>query len=320
MSTPATVIVPTMSASRAAGLVRSLADAGGSFQTIMVDNGGGDPELDRIASQLNGAEVLRLGSNQGFSRAVNLAAERSEGEALVLVNDDCVVDPGFVDEIVAPLDPAGGVVMAAGVLRDARRPELIDTAGMELDRTLLVFDYLNGEPLELLDRGVPDPVGPSAAAAAFSREAFLGSGGFDEELFAYWEDVDLVLRLRQSGARCRLAPAARGTHEHSATLGSGSPEKNSLIGFGRGYVLRKWGVLTPRRLPAVLARDLVICAGQAVVDRNLGGVRGRLRGLRAAGGSRGYPAEALGPAPPPSVRSTLTRRWRRRSRIRSSRP
>ena len=37
--------------------------------------------------------------------------------------------------------------MAAGVMRDARAPELIETAGIELDRTLLAYDYLNGEPV-----------------------------------------------------------------------------------------------------------------------------------------------------------------------------
>ena len=49
------------------------------------------------------------------------------------------------------------------------------------------------------------------------------------------------------------------------------------MGYGRGYLLRKWGVLGPRRVPAVLARELDLGAGQAVVDRNLGGLRGRLR-------------------------------------------
>ena len=76
---------------------------------------------------------------------------------------------------------------------------------MQLDRTLLVFDYLNGEPVACLDDGVPDPIGPSGAAAAFDRTAFLSAGGFDENLFAYWEDVDLVLRMRLEGARCALA-------------------------------------------------------------------------------------------------------------------
>ncbi len=186
---------------------------------------------------------------------------------------------------------------------------------MELDRTLLVFDYLNGEPVELLDGHVADPIGPCAAAAAITRDAFLESGGFDERLFAYWEDVDLVLRLRRAGARCRLAPGARGVHQHSATLGSGSARKDYLVGFGRAYVLRKWGVLAPRRLPAVLARELTLTAGQTLIDRNLGAARGRLSGLRAAPASGAYPGpEVIGD--PPSLASTLRRRWRRRARLR----
>ncbi len=317
MSHSASVIVPTLSAERSARLLGSLGAAGTDFQTIVVDNGTGAAELERIVAGLEGAELIRLPSNVGYSRAVNLAAQRAEGEALVLLNDDCVVEPGFVESIVEPLDPGSGAVMAAAVLRDVHRPELIDSAGMELDRTLLVFDYLNGEPLEILDRGVADPVGPSAAAAAIARDAFLDVGGFDEALFAYWEDVDLVLRLRRAGAHCRLAQAARGTHEHSATLGSGSARKNFLIGFGRGYVLRKWGVLSPRRAPAVLARDLTICAGQAVVDRNLAGFRGRIRGLRAARRRYDYPGDDLAGAAP-SLRKQLGRRWRRRARLRAA--
>ena len=101
--------------------------------------------------------------------------------------------------------------MAAGVMRDARSPGSIETAGIELDRTLLAYDYLNGEPLSALEGSVPDPIGPSGAAAAFDREAFLSVGGFDERIFAYLEDVDLVLRLRRDGGRCRLAQDARGT-------------------------------------------------------------------------------------------------------------
>jgi N-acetylglucosaminyl-diphospho-decaprenol L-rhamnosyltransferase len=316
MSPSASVIVPTLSVERTSRLLDSLNEADTDFQTIVVDNGTGAAELERTVSRLGGAELIRLDSNLGYSRAVNLAVGRAEGEALVLLNDDCVVEPGFVERIVEPLDLGAGAVMAAAVLRDVRRPELIDTAGMELDRTLLVFDYLNGEPLEVLDRDPADPVGPSAAAGAIMREAFVDAGGFDEQLFAYWEDVDLVLRLRRAGAVCRLAPQARGTHEHSATLGSGSARKNFLIGFGRGYVLRKWGVLSPARAPGVLARDLTICAGQAIVDHNLAGVRGRVRGLRAARRRHGYPAEELAGVAP-SLRTQLTRRWRRRARLRT---
>lgn len=313
-TSPASVIVPTVTPKSAARLLSSLADAGGSFETIVVDNGTGSPELEQSVSAIDGAELLRLPSNIGYSRAVNLAARSAQGDVLVLLNDDSVVDHGYVDFLTEPLDPREGVVMATGVMRDAGAPELIETAGVEIDRTLLPFDYLNGEPLAAVEQPVPDPIGPSGAAAAFSREAFLEVGGFDEELFAYFEDVDLVLRMRLAGGTCRLAPKALGTHQHSATLGPGSRRKDYLIGYGRGYLLRKWGVLTPRRLPSVLLRELALSAGQVLIDRNLGAVTGRIHGLRAAPERHPYPAEVL-TAPAPLSR-TMSRRWRRRARLR----
>jgi GT2 family glycosyltransferase len=205
--------------------------------------------------------------------------------------------------------------MVAGVMRDARAADLIETAGIELDRTLLAFDYLNGQPLEVLNGPVADPVGPSGAAAAFQRDAFLDAGAFDERLFAYLEDVDLVLRLRREGASCALAGDARGLHEHSATLGAGSSRKNYLMGYGRGYLLRKWSVITPRRLPGIVAREAALSAGQALVDRNLAGLRGRVNGLRTGRPSEAYPPAASLPEPP-SLAATLGRRWRRRARVR----
>jgi N-acetylglucosaminyl-diphospho-decaprenol L-rhamnosyltransferase len=311
----ATVIVPTVAGGpRLARLLESLDDQSGAIEVLVVDNSSADPAMDHLGSRFANARVIRLDHNAGYSRAVNLAACEAAGDALVLLNDDCVCEPGFVEAIVAPLDPATGVTMAAGVMREARDPTRIDTAGMQLDRTLLVFDYLNGEQVTCLDNGVPDPIGPSGAAAAFDREAFLEAGGFDEKLFAYWEDVDLVLRMRRDGARCALAPSARGIHDHSATLGSGSPGKNYLTGFGRGYVLRKWGVLrSPARTARVLVTDGAVCIGQLVVDRSLAGVRGRIRGYRTATRAAPFPSEALpdGSAGDGPLRTLGRRAWRR---------
>jgi N-acetylglucosaminyl-diphospho-decaprenol L-rhamnosyltransferase len=310
-----TVIIPTITPERVSRLLASLADAGGSFETLVVDNGTGSAKLSRAVAGLDGGELINLPDNLGYARAVNLAAHQAQGEALVLLNDDCVVDAGYVERITEALEPHAGVVMAAGVMRDAGHPELIETAGVELDHTLLAFDYLNGEPVEVLDRPVKDPVGPSGAAAAFTREAFLAVGGFDEGLFAYLEDVDLVIRLRLAGGSCRLARDARGTHEHSATLRPGSARKDYLAGFGRGYLLRKWSVISPRRLPGVLIRELGQTALQSAIDRNLGPLRGRVDGLRAAPPSQAYPgAGLLGDRP--SLTAMVRRRWRRRASLR----
>jgi GT2 family glycosyltransferase len=308
----ATVIVPTLrGADRIMVLLDSLSRQTVDCEVIVVDNGSNDGTSEVLAGYPE-VEVMRLEENVGFARAVNLAAGRAGGEALVLVNDDCVLDRGFVEEITWPLE--GEVVMSAGVLRDPADQGLIDTAGIELSRTLNVFDYLHGQPLTTLDHAA-DPIGPSGAAAALDRQVFLDAGGFDETLFAYWEDVDLALRLRLEGARCALAGAARGTHAHSATLGFGSAEKNRLVGFGRSYVARKWSVFRGTRTLRVLIEDGAICAGQALFDQNIAGLTGRIRGARAARQAFRYPGDLLETHDSLGMLDDLGRRLRRRRRL-----
>jgi N-acetylglucosaminyl-diphospho-decaprenol L-rhamnosyltransferase len=311
----ASVLIPTLNG--ADRLRRLLASLDGDSQVIVIDNGSTDHTSGVLAGEFPDVEVISLPRNEGFSRAVNRGAREAEGDALVLVNDDCICYPGFVGNLVGALDTRGGSAMAAGVLLEARHPDTIDSAGMEFDDTLLVFDYLNGHPIAAVD-AAPPPIGPSGAAAAFLRDAFLEVGGFDEALFAYWEDVDLVLRLREAGASCALAPGALALHDHSATLGSGSNGKNYLSGFGRGYMLRKWGVLSRSRALRAVVRDASICLAQLLVDRNAAGVRGRLDGWRAGRTSarRALSPRMLDSLPRMSLLEESRRRAARRARLR----
>ena len=190
----ASVIVASRGpAERLSRLLESLAAQTVTHETIVVDNASPAGIVGEVCAEYDFARSIRLERNAGFSMPVNLGVREAAGERIVLINDDCVVDPDFVERVVAPLDPCAGVVMTSSVMRDLADDRLIDSAGMELDRTLLVYDYMNGLPISALEDGAPDPIGPSAAAAAFDRDAFLAVGGFDERIFAYWEDVDLVL-------------------------------------------------------------------------------------------------------------------------------
>jgi GT2 family glycosyltransferase len=317
MSERVSVVVPSRGpASRLRRLLDSLAAQTIPVEAIVVDNASPQGEVAALCDSYGFASAIPLGGNRGFSAPVNLGVACASAPVAVLLNDDCVVEPGFAERIAAPIDPDAGIVMVASVMRDAIDPGLIDSAGMELDGTLLVYDYLNGEPLSAAEHAA-DPIGPSAAAAAFDREAFLAVGGFDEHLFAYWEDVDLVLRLRAAGGRCVLARDAIGTHEHSSTLGSGSVAKNYLMGYGRGYTLRKWSVLaSPRRLFATLTRELVLIAGQVAIDRNAAGLRGRVRGWRDAIPYAPFPAEIAARGGGASLGRNLARRLARRRRLR----
>jgi N-acetylglucosaminyl-diphospho-decaprenol L-rhamnosyltransferase len=223
-----------------------------------------------------------MGSNLGFGRALNRAIRQHPSELLILLNDDVVCEPTFVEAMLDEIRPE--TTMVAGVLLQEAGARLIDSAGIVVDSTLMGFDYLHGEPVEVL-ADAPAPLGPTGGAALFRSAAFTDAGGFDERMFAYLEDVDLVLRVRRRGGTCRLARQARALHRHSATLGSGSGRKNWHMGWSRGYLLRRYGVLSePRRAARALVGDAVICVGQAFIDRTLTGVGGRLGGWRAAAG------------------------------------
>jgi GT2 family glycosyltransferase len=142
------------------------------------------------------------------------------------------------------------------------------------------FDYLHGEPAAAA-LAAPAPLGPTGGAALYRLDAFRAAGGFDERIFLYYEDLDLALRLRAAGARCRLAPEARALHAYSASSGAASAFKYSHSGWSRGYMLRRYGVMSrPREALRALAAEGVLCAGQIVRDRTAAGLRGRLRGWR----------------------------------------
>ncbi len=273
---------------------------------MVVDNGSSDGSVELLRDQFPEVALLALGENLGFGPALNRAVAEHPADPLILLNNDAEAEPRFVEAL---LDSAAeGVQAVAGVMLQERSPGLIDSAGVVADRTLMGFDYLHGEPLE----AAPDPLGPTGGAALYDRRASETVGGFDERIFLYYEDLDLALRMRAAGARCRLAPGVRALHAYSASLGAGSGEKFARTGWSRGYMLHRYGVMSrPRDAVRVLATKGAISAGQVLMGRTAAGLRGRLRGWREGGG--GEPRELdRGALLDLSAREALALRRRRR--------
>src|SRR5262249_44790679 len=98
----ASVIVPTaVGGPRIRELLQSLRGRPAGVEVLVVDNNSADPEIGGLGDRFEGVRVIRLGANAGYSRAVNLAAREAAGDAIVLLNDDCVCDPGYIRAIVA---------------------------------------------------------------------------------------------------------------------------------------------------------------------------------------------------------------------------
>lgn len=270
-------MIPTLNARELLrGALESLERQTVPVDVVVVDNASEDGTAELVAERFPGVRLVRNEENLGFGRAVNRGARDVGTDLLVLVNNDVVCEPDFVERICEPF-AVEGVGSVAGVLLQADSPGRIDSAGIELDPTLRSFDYLWNRPVASLEKAA-DPLGPCGGAAAYRLSAFREAGGFDEAFFAYWEDVDLAIRLRLAGWRCVLAPRARALHRHGATAGAASPLARRLEAFGRGYVLSKYGV---RRGPRVALLDWPPLLVHLVARREAGPLRERLRGLRA---------------------------------------
>jgi N-acetylglucosaminyl-diphospho-decaprenol L-rhamnosyltransferase len=262
-------------------------------RVIVVDNASGDGTAELVRSEHPEAALIEMPENVGFGRAVNAGVRAGEGEAIVLLNNDVLVEPGFVGAIAAPLaSPGVGMVAGLTTIPDSG---VVDGFGIELDRALAAYN-----------RGRHAPVGtavgrlamPSGGAAAYRREAWEAAGGFDEALFAYGEDVDLGLRLRTLGWEAAEAPDARGVHLGGASTGVDSPFQRELAGFARGFLLRRYGILSSRAAPRALAMEALVVGWGLARHRTLVPLRARARGWRATGrdGRRPLPPGTVDPA------------------------
>jgi N-acetylglucosaminyl-diphospho-decaprenol L-rhamnosyltransferase len=279
------------------------------LEVVVVDNGSSDGSAAAARADFPEVTVLELGENLGFGPALNRAVAAHPADGIVLLNSDVECEPEFCAALLAGLDE--GVDMVAAVLLQEREPGLIDSAGVVADHTLMGFDYLHGESTSVLE-GAADPLGPTGGGGLYRRSAWEAVGGFDERIFLYYEDLDLALRIAARGGRCRLAPGASALHAYSPGLGVASEAKYARTGWSRGYMLRRYGVM---RDPALALRALAcegaIGAGQALRDRTIAGITGRLRGFRAGAG---LPHREVGVAPllDLSAREALELRRRRR--------
>lgn len=280
----ACVVIPTLNArDLLAQALTSLEAQTVQADVVVVDNASTDGTGELLAARFPSVTVVANDRNLGFGKAVNrgVAAAPAGTEVIVLVNNDVVCEPEFLERMLAAFadDRVG---MVAGVLLQGSAPGLVDSAGIELDSTLGSWDMLWNRPLPEL-AGAAEPVGPCGGAAAYRVAVFTELGGFDERLFAYWEDVDLALRVRLAGFSCVRAPDARALHRHGATLGAASPAQRRLEAFGRGYVLAKYrvartGVLMRAKIALL---DWPVLVVHLLARREIGPLRARAAGRRA---------------------------------------
>lgn len=224
----------------------------------MVDNGSTDGSVELLERDFGWVRLIRNAENRGFAAANNQAIRATSTPLVATLNNDTRVEPNWLEALVAVMDSNPKIGACASKMLFADRPGIINSAGIAIDRTGIAWDRLGGQPDDS-DDDTPQVVFGACAGAALYRRAMLDEIGlFDEDFFAYLEDVDLAWRAQAAGWRTSYVPSARLFHHHSGTLGEGSPFKNRLLGRNKVWLLAKnypW----PHCLwygPLVIAYDL----------------------------------------------------------------
>jgi GT2 family glycosyltransferase len=242
-------------------------------EVIVVDNASGLPVAELLRRYPTTRRVV-ADRNVGFAAGCRLGAEAARAPALLFVNDDAVVEPEaplLLAEALARAEP--DVVAVAG--------RLTDLAGERNDFSdgFLTFDghaFQNevGKPVEALAGTAPgeERLFACGGLMAVRRGEFLSSGGFDEDYFAYLEDVDFGWRQWIFGRRIVAEPRARARHRGGAT-------GEALGVFSRGYLFEKNAFATAYKnfdrdyfaalMPSVLAAFLTRIS-EMIAARNPG--------------------------------------------------
>ncbi len=244
MTERVSVIIPNLNGSRwLRPCLESLrAQTYRDFRTYLVDNGSSDGSAAWTATHYPEVKVVELPCNLGFAGGMNVGFRAAEGELLVPLNNDTEADPHWLERLVAAADAHPSVGLFASQIMDFTDRTRFDCLGDGYNRLGMSYKIAAGQR----DTGAfaePLPVFGACAAACLYRRSMLDDIGlYDEDFFAYMEDVELSVRARLAGHRCLALPGATVFHVGSATNG----------GTASAFSVR----LTTRNIYAILARDI----------------------------------------------------------------
>jgi GT2 family glycosyltransferase/tetratricopeptide (TPR) repeat protein/glycosyltransferase involved in cell wall biosynthesis len=213
------------------------------FEIIVVDNDSADGTRAFLENEHRAGRLTAVlnDKNFGFARACNQGAAAARGKYVLFLNNDTEVRPGWLEPLkrAADADPRIGALGSKLLFPDGT----IQHAGVIIldarahGDPLLAQHVFQRQPSNLLDANKPRTYQALTAACMFvPRETFRQVGGFDEEFWNGYEDVDLCFRIRKTGKLLVYQPASVVTHCESQS----GPERFRLAQQNIARLHGKW--------------------------------------------------------------------------------
>lgn len=249
---------------------------------IVVDNASEDDTPRKVRDLFPDVRLIENSENLGFGPAANIGIAAGSAEFVSVVNSDANVEPNYFESVIKEFaDESVGI--AAGLSMNPATGKL-DASGASVDRGLSWLPLNVGDEPGSVDPDSSRVAAPCFDAVVFRREAIDGVGGFDNEIFAYWEDVDITMRIRDQGWTVAVCPAARVWHVGSAALGKRTVRQLQLAAWGRGYIAGRYRIGPVWLMTELFAGliDSLRLRSKVPIARRIAGWRyGRARPARA---------------------------------------
>jgi GT2 family glycosyltransferase len=197
----------------------SLKNQNHPFHTIVVDNASQDGSADYIRINYSEFTLMENHENLGFATAVNQGIKASNSEFVLLLNNDVQLEPEAISNLLKCIKKDENIFAVSSKMIQYNDPTKMDDAGDEY--TILGWTrkvgYGKSPDAYTNEREI---FSACAAAAVYRRNIVEELGYFDENFFAYMEDVDISYRARINGYKCFYCPQAVVYHVGSSTSGS----------------------------------------------------------------------------------------------------
>ena len=199
--------------------LKSLKKSSVALKIILVDNGSTDKSDVFVRENYPDVQIISFTEKTGFSKAVNAGIMAADTEYVLLLNNDTVVDEKMAEYLEKAMDAHGNCFSAAAKMLSLSSPDKLDGAGDLY--CALGWGFARGKDKPKDRYGKPGRIFSACAGAAIYRKSLFGQVGyFDENHFAYLEDIDIGYRANICGYPNQYIPEAVVYHAGSAVSGS----------------------------------------------------------------------------------------------------
>jgi N-acetylglucosaminyl-diphospho-decaprenol L-rhamnosyltransferase len=240
------------------------ASSSGEEIVVVVDNWYSPQEREAVLrlGDRHGWHVVTSDVNAGFGTGMNIGVDRARragATSLLLLNPDARIDPADVMRLIDQVEIHRGLLLAPRIVRPDGVPWMSGTMDLRLADGTVGSSRRRPHGAEVM-------IWVSGAVMAMSAELWERIGGFDDDYFLYWEDIDLCRRVHEVGGEVRVDESVVAVHDEGGTHADGGGRAKSETFYyynirNRAVYAskwlsqsnrRRWNWTTPRTAKAVL--------------------------------------------------------------------